>query len=1402
VSGTNSGGSTPYSGDTVTLRVIPGPNVAPVNVVPGAQTVPPITAFDIDGITVTDTDGNLSSTQLSVSKGVLTVDLSGGATISAGANNTDTLTLSGNQGQIQAALNTLKYTSNANVTGTGADTLSVVSKDTQGATSSTSTVQINVTANNATATVDITSIVDAATSSSDTGISSSDFVTSDGTLTYKGTVTNFTSGLGDKVLLELVDANNVVLATTTVVPSNGNWSWADPISSTGTRAAGSYTLRATIVNAAGARLNPVEPVNGTNGGTDSQLIVIDNTAPKIAITSDKSNLMAGETALLTFSLTEASPDFTNTSVSVTGGGLSSWTKVNDTTYTGVFTRTAQDVATVKVGNNAFKDLAGNANADGAEANNTATILLNDAPVMNDTDGKLYNSLGLVTAPAGTAYSSAFTNTTNVTVTRTSTSGTLNAVAFNTDGSSFVNMANATEGFTANLKMQFTKSAGSLKVSLDDFTPGDTLQVLVNGQPLVITADMVGGTNSVAVPDAAGTTLVGTARTSGATVIDAFELVIDASKVPGGINSIEFVGKSTATGGGFKLLAPTNNTADYNNKTVAALFSGTFTDADQDAMKGVAVTFAGTALDIGNNGIYSYSSDNGVTWKPLASGLSDFNAVFLAKTDLVRFVPAASNTSTFKQDLTARLVDDSGATNSAALVSGTPVDVSVNGGSEAYSANAVTLKTLTTLTINTVTPDNILQVAESVVNTNVVSGVVTGQFVAGDKVTVTINGTQYTTTVSSTGTWSITNASGNELKLDADSKVEASILATNEVGQVNTVANMKAYTLDFAKVSTTGGLATSYNYTTVTDETVNLVPVTGVTPAGPQAFVGSVRNGNNAAFQWNGGRLDINPQNIKEPEGNGANGEFQSGEIMITARGNMAFTSMSFTYSDLQSGAVANGNKTLTFYDASGNAIKTMTLGVNGNGSTLLDSGTLSRPAVSFGISGGNRDLFWITGMKVTATQFPVPFEIPIVSTDTIVDRAPEIHGTLSQPLATGQVVKIYNNGVLAGNATVSGLTWSYLPTIAALSTNSFVAKVVVNATNAVITEASPFVITQSPSGITPLMLDLNGDGVQTTTLQNGTAFDLDADGDLDKTAWADKRDGLLVMDLNGDGKIGDGRELFGSATVLKTGENATDGFKALADLDDNQDGVMDANDAAFAKLKVWVDANGNGVTDEGELKSLQELGIVSMKLNAQASDMQQNGNTLGLISEYTTADGKTHQLVDVWLDVAEQTFELENKPYELSNEELALINAQTVAKSEVTAEEVAPAISVCTGAAESSTYSLSNGQSLDLTTVLKDMSVNGIVKSVEQVDMITDTAANVMSLKLADVLSMPSTGGVYQLMLSGAANDKVVLTEGEWTDTGTVVNQGGHDYAVYTGTTDPSAQLLIDQHMLQSHQSS
>lgn len=55
----------------------------------------------------------------------------------------------------------------------------------------------------------------------------------------------------------------------------------------------------------------------------------------------------------------------------------------------------------------------------------------------------------------------------------------------------------------------------------------------------------------------------------------------------------------------------------------------------------------------------------------------------------------------------------------------------------------------------------------------------------------------------------------------------------------------------------------------------------------------------------------------------------------------------------------------------------------------------------------------------------------------------------------------------------------------------------------------------------------------------------------------------------------------------------------------------------------------------------------------------------------------------------------------------------------ITPEQVAAAIAICTGAESATIYALSNGQTLDLTTVLKDMSFGGIVKGLEQVDMAT-----------------------------------------------------------------------------------
>ncbi|MBH0197632.1 MAG: DUF4347 domain-containing protein, partial [Nitrospira sp.] len=129
--------------DTQTVTVsVTNVNEAPVNVVPGPQAVAEDTALVIGGVSVTDVDGNLSTTQLSVGNGTVTVSLAGGATISAGANGTGTLTLAGTQAQINAALATISYQGNLNFT--GADTLTVTSTDSN-AVVDTDTVAITVT---------------------------------------------------------------------------------------------------------------------------------------------------------------------------------------------------------------------------------------------------------------------------------------------------------------------------------------------------------------------------------------------------------------------------------------------------------------------------------------------------------------------------------------------------------------------------------------------------------------------------------------------------------------------------------------------------------------------------------------------------------------------------------------------------------------------------------------------------------------------------------------------------------------------------------------------------------------------------------------------------------------------------------------------------------------------------------------------------------------------------------------------------------------------------------------------------------------------------------------------------------------------------------------------------------
>ena len=166
----------------------------------------------------------------------------------------------------------------------------------------------------------------------------------------------------------------------------------------------------------------------------------------------------------------------------------------------------------------------------------------------------------------------------------------------------------------------------------------------------------------------------------------------------------------------------------------------------------------------------------------------------------------------------------------------------------------------------------------------------------------------------------------------------------------------------------------------------------------------------------------------------------------------------------------------------------------------------------------------------------------------------------------------------------------------------------------------------------PIVLDLDGDGViRTVGVTSGVNFDHAADGFAERSGWVAPGDGLLVWDRNASGTIDSGRELFGSETLLPNGMKAINGFEALKAFDVNGDGVIDANDPVFAQLRVWVDADTNARTGEGELLTLEEARVKSINLaytNSNFVDAQ--GNAHRQVGSYTTTDGQTRAATDVW----------------------------------------------------------------------------------------------------------------------------------------------------------------------------
>lgn len=166
----------------------------------------------------------------------------------------------------------------------------------------------------------------------------------------------------------------------------------------------------------------------------------------------------------------------------------------------------------------------------------------------------------------------------------------------------------------------------------------------------------------------------------------------------------------------------------------------------------------------------------------------------------------------------------------------------------------------------------------------------------------------------------------------------------------------------------------------------------------------------------------------------------------------------------------------------------------------------------------------------------------------------------------------------------------------------------------------------------PIVLDLDGNGVETRGVNAGAHFDHAGDGFKERTGWAAPTDGLLAWDRNGDGQINGGSELFGNRTLLPDGvTRAANGFAALAARDANSDGKIDANDPIWASLRIWRDANSDGVSTPAELATLTDLGITAINTGYTASStVDAQGNEHRQIGGFTKADGSTGAAEDIW----------------------------------------------------------------------------------------------------------------------------------------------------------------------------